>query len=143
MGDQAGSIKVALSGDQGGEVGAVSVHHVELGDAAAIADEDNALTSLRVQVGEVAPPFLKKSEAFWAAVRVADVKVRRALHGRGEHELRAVRRPCGSAVSTTEAREGHNLAGIDRVHADLRVYDAVQWLIASEAMREASGTKGA
>src|SRR5580658_3403180 len=82
-------------------VGAVGVHHVELGDTAAIADEDDGLAGLGV-------PGRRSA----TAVDVGDVEFGIASHGRGENELCAVGRPGGGAVCAAEAGEGDDFAGV-------------------------------
>src|SRR5208282_1619354 len=56
-------------------VGTVGVHHVELGDAAAVADEDDALTGFGVPGGRGAAAGGEGEALGFAAVDVGDVKL--------------------------------------------------------------------
>jgi len=102
-------------------VGAVGVHEIELRNATAIADIGDGLTGLWIPCGGgVGSVGGGEGDALGAiAAGIADVKVRGALHGRREHNLRAVGRPGGRTIGALVAREGNNFVGVEGVHADL------------------------
>src|SRR5467141_41927 len=113
--------EVALVGQiEFGGVGAVGVHHVELGDASAIADKNDALAGLRIPGRGGAGGGGVGDALGAAAVGVGDEEFGIAEHGGREHDLRAVWGPSRRAVGAAEAREGNNLVGVRGVHANLR-----------------------
>ena len=60
------------------------------------------------------------------AVDVADIELRTLpLHGRGEHNLRAIGRPSRSGIGPGKTRESDDLAEIHRIHTDLRADNAL------------------
>src|SRR5438105_15257030 len=104
--------------------GAVGVHEIELGSAAAVADEGHGLASLGVpNRGHVGASGLGKAPGT-IAVDIANVKFGIALHGGGENDLCAVRRPGGGDVGAREARKRDNFPGFHGIHANLRAVDA-------------------
>src|SRR5277367_1047074 len=133
VGRPCGIDQVALVGDvEQAHVGAVGVHHIELGNAAAIADEDYALAGLGVPGGRRAAAVGESEALRLAAARVRNVELGIAGHGGGEHDLRAVGRPSGGAVGAGEAGERDDFAGVHGVHADFCGGYAVVGLVAGE-----------
>src|ERR1700686_1801952 len=117
--------EIALVGEiEFAGVGAVGVHHVELGNAAPIADEYDRLTGLGVPRGRGAGGVEVCDALGTAAVGVDNVEFGITSHRGGKHYLRAVWRPRGGAVGAAETREGDDFVGVDRIHADLRADDA-------------------
>ena len=78
---------------------------IELGDAAAIADEDDGLAGFRIPAGGGAGAVGEGEALGVAAVGVGDEEFGVAEHGGRKHELRAVGRPRGRAVGAAETRE--------------------------------------
>src|SRR6266478_1016598 len=107
--------------------GAVGIHKVELRSAGAIADESDGLAGFRIPTGRHASAVGDGQALGAAAVDVGDEKLGIALHGRRKNDLRAVGGPGGSDIGAAEAREGDELAGVQRKHADLRAGEAGGW----------------
>jgi len=114
-------------------VGAVGIHHVKLGNAAAVADEDDGLQGFGIPGGRSVAAGIREGETLGAiAAGVRDVQRRSALHGRREHHLRAIGRPGGGRVGAFVPRKGDDPAGVEGVHADLGADYAVGRLEAGE-----------
>src|SRR5271155_1659696 len=115
-----------------GGIGAVGIGEIELGNAAAIADEGDGGASFWIDGGRHAGTVGDGQAPGLAAVDVGYVELRIALHGGGKNDLRAVGSPCGGDVSAAEMGEGDELAAVQGIHADLRPGDAVDWDKAGE-----------
>src|SRR5260370_20973844 len=92
-------------------VSAVGIHHVELWNAATVADEDDGLHGFGIPGGRRVGTGGGKGEALGTiAAGSLDIKRWIALHGRGEPDFRTVRRPCGRRVSASITSAGADFA---------------------------------
>ena len=120
-------------------VRAVGVHQVKLRQSSTIAHEGYLLAGLRVPRRRGIHPGRMGDALEPAAVRVGGEEFRVAQHAGHEHDLRAVGRPGRRAVRAAPGPEGHGLASLHRVHADLRASPPAQGGVAGE--RDAGGVR--
>jgi len=108
-------------------IGAVGIHHIELGNAAAVADIGDGLAGAWIPGGGgVGDVGIGKGNALGTiAAVVGDVEFGIALHGGREHDLGAVGGPGGRGVGALVAGEGDEAVGVEGVHADLGAGDAI------------------
>src|SRR5882757_4070018 len=103
-------------------VGAVGIHQVQLGYAAAIADKSDGLAGFWIPGWRGAGAVRKRQAFKIAAAGIGGKKLRTAVHAGGENNSRSVWTPRRRTVGALEAREADHFARIHRIHADLRAH---------------------